>query len=437
MRQASFIFNSKAKRVISILLVILLLVSGIWFLNRVFLRDSSRYKYKPFLEEDTDYDVLFFGTSHVINGIFPMQLWKDYGITSYNFGGHGNSIAASYWAMKNAIAVHKPRIAVLDVYFAGANSAKMDISQAHLSFDAIPLNLNKIRAAADIFSEDSQSRNELIFPLSVYHNRWTELNSDMVKSGFGKSDAGCEKGAESRIAVAVPDEMRRIDEAEMLTEETVALQYIRKFIDYCRAEDIEPVLINIPYPANEDSQKAANAAMALAEEEGVPAINFQYLELVDFDTDCYDPNSHLNPSGARKVTAYLGSFLKKEYSLTDHRDDTRYSTIWDQDYEDYHNFLKEKILSNNDLKVELMLLNNENFIGELYVRGMYKLDPVEEKLLKQVEDTVTVKRVSMLRSNDGGLIDMKLCIRDAESGELLAERMYKMEQTLTVVSADR
>lgn len=416
----------------SILLMLILLVTGMWFLNRIFIRDSSQYKYKPFLEEDTDYDVLFFGTSHVINGIFPMQLWKDYGITSYNFGGHGNSIAASYWAMRNAIAIHKPRVAVLDVYFAGANSSTMDISQAHLSFDAFPLNLNKIRAAADIFPEDSQSRNELIFPLSVYHNRWTELNSDMVRSGFGKSDASREKGAESRIAVAVPDKMRRIDAAEMLTEETVALRYIRKFIAYCRAEDIEPMLINIPYPANEDSQKAANAAMALAKEEGVPAINFQYLGLVDFDTDCYDRNSHLNPSGARKVTEYLGGFLKKEYSLPDHRDDTAYSTLWNQDYEEYQDFLQEKMQSNDDLKVELMLLNNENFIGELYVRGTYALDAVEEKLLQQVGDTVTVKRVPMLRGNDGDMIDMKLCIRDAESGELLVERMYGTEKTLTI-----
>ncbi len=416
----------------SILLMLILLVTGMWFLNRIFIRDSSQYKYKPFLEEDTDYDVLFFGTSHVINGIFPMQLWKDYGITSYNFGGHGNSIAASYWAMRNAIAIHKPRVAVLDVYFAGANSSTMDISQAHLSFDAFPLNLNKIRAAADIFPEDSQSRNELIFPLSVYHNRWTELNSDMVRSGFGKSDTSREKGAESRIAVAVPDKMRRIDAAEMLTEETVALRYIRKFIAYCRAEDIEPMLINIPYPANEDSQKAANAAMALAKEEGVPAINFQYLGLVDFDTDCYDRNSHLNPSGARKVTEYLGGFLKTEYSLPDHRDDTAYSTLWNQDYEEYHDFLKEKMQSNDDLKVELMLLNNENFIGELYVRGTYALDAVVEKLLQQASDTVTVKRVPMLRSNDGDMIDMKLCIRDAESGELLVERMYGTEKTLTI-----
>lgn len=59
MRQASFIFNSKVKRFIGIFLVLVLLISGIWFLNRVFLRDSSRYKYKPFLEEATDYDVFF------------------------------------------------------------------------------------------------------------------------------------------------------------------------------------------------------------------------------------------------------------------------------------------------------------------------------------------------------------------------------------------
>lgn len=95
---------------------------------------------------------------------------------------------------------------------------------------------------------------------------------DGAEFGYGKERLWkvrrqSREGAESRIAVAEPNEMRRVAEADMLTEETVALQYIRKFIEYCRAEDIEPMLINIPYPASEDAQKAANAAMALAEEE--------------------------------------------------------------------------------------------------------------------------------------------------------------------------
>ena len=60
------------------------------------------------------YAVLFFGTSHVNNAVFPMELWKDYGITAYNFGGHANAIATSYWVMKNALDYTHPKLVVFD-----------------------------------------------------------------------------------------------------------------------------------------------------------------------------------------------------------------------------------------------------------------------------------------------------------------------------------
>jgi hypothetical protein len=66
-------------------------------------RKASDFKYANFFEQDEDFDVLFFGTSHVINGIFPMELWNEYGIVSYNFGGHGNEIATSYWDNIDAV----------------------------------------------------------------------------------------------------------------------------------------------------------------------------------------------------------------------------------------------------------------------------------------------------------------------------------------------
>ena len=115
MQQISFIFSSKFKHACSILLLTIMIFFGIIFLQKTTMRDSSGFKYRPFLQEDTEYDVLFFGTSHVINGIFPMQLWNDYGITSYNFGGHANSLAMAYWTMVNAVEYHKPKVAVLDL----------------------------------------------------------------------------------------------------------------------------------------------------------------------------------------------------------------------------------------------------------------------------------------------------------------------------------
>lgn len=438
MRRALSILNSKKKYILSTLLVLISVITGTIFLNNVFMRTGSRFKYKPFFENDTQYDVLFFGTSHVINGIFPMQLWKDYGITSYNFGGHGISIAASYWAMVNACKYHKPKVAVLDVLGAGGNAASTDVSHAHLSMDTFPLSSDKISAASDIFKDDMQCRNEIISPLIVYHNRWTELSGDMIKAGFGIYDGSKEMGAESRIAVARPNDMKLIPQTEMLEDETVALSYVKRFIDYCRAEGIEPVLINIPYPTSEDNQLAANAAIELGNNNGVPSINFQYEGIVDFETDMYDPNSHLNPSGARKITEYLGKFLSENYELADKRTDAEYQS-WNNYYEEYRAYLIEKIKGTDNYKVSLMLLNNENFRAELTVtleHDIENADIVEQKLIAQLGDNITLSVAPDISTDDGKEADIKLDIYDAVTNEKICTKYYKTDSVDTLIKKE-
>lgn len=436
MQQISFISSSKFKRACSILLLIALIFSGVMFLQRSTMRDNSSFKYRPFLQENTEYDVLFFGTSHVINGVFPMQLWNDYGITSYNFGGHGNSLAMAYWTMVNAVEYHKPKIAVLDVLGAGATSTEMSISNAHLSMDAFPMTKTKIAAVSDVFPNNKNQQTELLFPLSIYHNRWNEMSSSMLKAGAGiYSSSSKEKGAESRIKVSIPDDMELISEDDMIDQYTVGLEYIQKFITFCKENDIIPVIINIPYPAGLDAQQAANAAIKLAKENHIDAINFQYLDLVDFDTDCYDSYSHLNPSGARKVTDYLGNYLTSHYDLTDHRDETMYAN-WESDYDDYYDYLVYNIKSHDDFKETLMLLNNENFKGILETTSDYRPNDIEKKLSAQLGSNLQIKIVSSVSTDGGQQGTVKLTVLNAQTEEKIVSKVYQEMDTFSLLKDD-
>lgn len=65
--------------------------------------------------------MLFMGTSHVLNAVYPMELWNDYGIVSYNFGGHGNYLPTTYCIMKNALEYTTPKLMVIDCFFLGQN----------------------------------------------------------------------------------------------------------------------------------------------------------------------------------------------------------------------------------------------------------------------------------------------------------------------------
>ena len=82
--------------------------------------------------------------------------------------------------------------------------------------------------------------------------------------------------------------------------------------------------------------------MDLGEKLGAKILNMQYMDLIDYATDWYDDGSHLNPAGALKTTACLGSFLREQCGLEDHRGDGC-DDLWNQDHESYVNFLKAQM----------------------------------------------------------------------------------------------
>ncbi len=378
--------REKVKQILSAMVVCCFIVIGILYFSEVTENKDADFKYGPFFEDDTEYDVLFFGSSHVLNAIFPMQLWNDYGITSYNFGGHANTIGASYWVYKNAIEYHKPKIAVLDVLGAGAQSADMHVGFAHVSFDAFPYSKLKKEAVKDIFA-DEQHQKQLLYPFSIFHSRWHMLDDIDYAYFLDSPEYGKEKGAESRIAVAIPRDVSVIDKNEKETQETEGKEYIRKFIQSCREEGIEPVLMFVPFPATAKEQMWANSVYDIAEEENVRFFNMQQEEIVDFDIDCYDFNSHLNTSGARKVTDYLGACLKQQYGLSDKRLQEDFQT-WNEDYEEYRQMLFINIQKEKDLKNTLMLLNNSNFKADIRCNLKCEFDEITNKLLEQVDASV-------------------------------------------------
>lgn len=68
---------------------VFLFAAGIRFLTKLSDPGYAYSKNRDFIEHSDSYDVLFFGNSHMANGVFPMELWNDYGIVSYNLAGFG------------------------------------------------------------------------------------------------------------------------------------------------------------------------------------------------------------------------------------------------------------------------------------------------------------------------------------------------------------
>ena len=341
-------------------------------------RKSSDNKYADFFQ-DRSYDVLFMGTSHVMNGVFPMELWKDYGITSYNFGGHSNQMATTYWVMENALDYVTPKVMVIDCLSLSSDWKCSDkFSYLHQSLDAFPLSVTKIRAVWDLLddpgldaaaeagktreSPEPRTRIGLLWDFSVYHSRWNELKKDDFIPSSNK-----EKGAESRIAVT-RGKIERIDSNIKTEPGHVGEKYLRKMIESCQKRGIAVVLMYLPFPASKSKQADANRVYDIAEEYDVPYINFLDMEIIDYQTDLYDKSSHVNPSGARKITSYIGGFLVNNFDLLDRRDEISYS-YWTEDYEEYEMLKNTNITKQDDIVKYLMLLSGDDINTIIYIQN--------------------------------------------------------------------
>lgn len=435
MQRISSIFNSKKgiilKRVLSVLLLVVLTLGMLSVLTGVLELKTSREKYKPFFDEKQDFDVLFLGTSHVINGIFPMELWKDYGITSYNFGGHGNQIATSYWVMKNALNFTNPKLVVIDCLSLDSDTKTSDnFSYVHYSLDAFPLTKTKLLGVLDLLddenmnsrvlggiTEDSEKRSRLglLWDFAVYHSRWNELTERDLKV-----EPNCELGAEMRIGVATPDIISKIPKEKRVKRNTVAMDYLRKIVNECREQGVDVLFVNLPYPANEDQQRAANSIAYIADECEVNFIDLDELGIVDYDIDCYDSNSHLNPSGARKVSEYLGRYIVENYDIKDHRDDEIYGT-WNSLYEKYAEYKFDSLKNEENEYNYLMLLNDRDLRAEIRVKNkaVYE-DGIFDKLINNIRDNLVLDD----EEEDDGDYSVKVKVYKKDSDELFDEKTF-------------
>ncbi|MBQ6416633.1 MAG: hypothetical protein IJJ65_10345 [Butyrivibrio sp.] len=344
-------------------------------------RKDSDYKYTDFFNEakKDNIDVLFMGSSHVINAINPVFLFEEYGITSYNMGGHGAMLQATYWELEEALQYCTPKWVVVDTYMLEKDIKYLDnreefdddeevntsVEQLHLNMDAWPLNDLK-RAAIDDLIQSKSVKNEFLYEFIIYHNRWKYLNEDDFKTITGTAERNHLFGAEMRYDVELePEQHPDVTEEDLLTEDTVGTEYLEKILELCQDRGISVVTTFYPFAAGVKDKAAAIRAGQIAEMYDVPYINMLDEDVIDLYTDLND-RSHLNVVGAKKVSDYMGQWLSETGDLVDHRGDERYA-YWQKCVDDFNEELDDVLFTEDNLYIKLDLLCLEDYNFVLYV----------------------------------------------------------------------
>lgn len=291
------------------------------------------------------------------------------------------------------------------------------ISNMHRTLDIYPLSIEKALAIKDMFGRKDLLKNEAeyLFNFSIYHSRWNEL----YKDDFVENNS-CEKGAVTITKVETPNQMSEFDEIEMYNnDENINMQYLRKMIAYCKENNIEVLLIYLPFPANDLDIAISKRIDKIANECGIKYINFLGMDTVDLNIDCQDKDSHLNQSGGIKVTDYIGKYIKENYDVPDQRENESYS-FWNKDYDKYIDLKISNLEKNkNNLNNYLMLLYGENDISyEIKISSNIKLneDRTLQKLLENLDNNYEIDDEEF---KDNPKVNIKITTWDKRDGKII------------------
>ena len=340
---------------------------------------DSDYKYADFFDKADQIDVLFIGSSHVINAMNPAVLYGEYGITSYNMGGHGSIMQATYWELREALQYCNPKCVVVDTYMLQKNYKYLDemdesysdedrassVSQLHLNMDCWPLNELKVEAIRDLI-KDEEIQKQFLADFYVYHNRWEELDKNDYKAIWGTQDRNQLFGAEMRYDIELtPGIYPPPSDENGLGGDTIGEQYLRKIIEECQGRGIDVLVTFLTCSASTDDKRGMDSTEMICNEYDVPFVNMQDLGVVDLYTDLND-TGHMNALGSIKATKYIGEILASSGDFTDHRGDAAYSD-WQDKTEAFHHSIYEMAVNSESIYQQLNYLSEGNVSSIIFI----------------------------------------------------------------------
>ena len=337
--------KSIVKNIIRIIIYIVIIIITINYLFNIYRPYDNVTAYKPIeysKQKKNSISVLFVGSSEVHNGISPMQLYRDYGFTSYDMSYSFATLKSNYYQILNSLHNQKPQLIVLDLsqYFIENSNEE----QQHISIDYIPINDAKIKFVNDKNNKFSKFQKlSFLSPFFSYHDNWKnkKINQYIYLKNINNTyKASMRKGF---TFIWVYNKIEKFknknymnDSLKEINVKNSSYDYLLKIKEVCDKNNIILQLICMPSSSSWNNSKSM-AIEKLSKELGLNFIDLNKLyddTKIDLDYDFRDGETHLNIMGARKITDYLGNFLTSNYSMKDCRKDNYYSN-WNKDLEDY------------------------------------------------------------------------------------------------------
>lgn len=283
-------------------LVILLIIISFFFQRKdgLYVYDSLSVSVKTAdikAEPDNSLDILFFGDSESYAAFSPRHLYSKYGYSSYVCGTAAQKVCDTYAILKDAFETQSPKVIVLET-----NCLFRDLKSKEENPDLV---MNYLTDTLPVFAN---------------HASWKKVARKLLPKSRDERRRK-QKGFIVRKNV-IPYKggkyMKKTKKKRTVKKDISS--YLEQIVTLCEENQAKLLLVSTPSPKNWNYKKH-NGVQEWADSHSIDYIDLNLEEgvKINWKKDTKDGGDHLNLSGAKKVTSFMGEYFRANYTLEDRR----------------------------------------------------------------------------------------------------------------------
>lgn len=272
-----------------------------------------------FLGEPKDsIDVLILGDSLAECTISPLDIWNEYGITSYNLGTPCQQLNDTEEYVHKFFQYHSPKIVLFEVHM------------LFTDYDQSEVVTQKV---------------EQVFPVFRYHDLWKTVEASRMLRRVRYTNVNPTKGFRPSEEVDEADRkiMRHHKENKYISEISQEnLDCFDRILTFCQDNGAQLLLFSAPTLDSWNLWRH-NGMVRFVIENGLPYVDLNMLQdeiEMDWEKDTFDAGDHLNSFGAEKVTSWVGKYLMDTGLFEDKRQNPAFSD-WNVGYTYYKEHMED------------------------------------------------------------------------------------------------
>lgn len=315
-------FKEKYTNLFSLIIAIVLIFFGINRLN-IILRPIDTDGALPQVEsfhslENNTVDVLIYGSSHAFRGFDTRVLYRDYGISAYNYSWNWQQLNTTRAWIKDSFTTQKPKVILIETYNIGKVLTNRTLN-AEIYYSRYLHNKEaKKEYLKQCFGSDVKKYLSYYIPTYGFHDNWSLLNNF---DSFKKPDIsnGLLKSmgfsvSKNSTKINIPNQQSSIQK-EFSND---VINVLNDIVEACRKNNVDIIFYTAPY---EGEFEYADAIGEYSEKNGYKYFNFFNMldELSINQDEDFSDDGHMNTNGSVKIANFFGNYLINNYSLQDTR----------------------------------------------------------------------------------------------------------------------